>query len=277
MLKRLLVLLGETPSSVSARAYAFRLARQTEADVAGFAGVDLSYIEAPMPGRVGAAFYKARLEEKLTQQAEDARQRLHDAFEAECRSNKCAFEWLSFAGDPIEALYLATETRDLVVTGHDTAFRGNIHEQYSEILAKLLLLTPRPVIICSDEIGSAEDIMIAYDGSVAAMRAIQIFALLGFGQGKRLRVTSIDATQELAVRRTAAAASYLRSHGYDVETNPIASGVHPTEVLKVEIASQKIGTLIMGAYGHRGFREFLFGSTTSGLVENPPCALFVYH
>lgn len=277
MLKRVLILLGETPSSVSARAYAFRLARQTEADMVGFAGIDLSFIEAPMPGAVGAAFYKARLEEKLTKQAEDARQRLHDAFESECRANNCAFEWLSFSGDPIEALYLATETRDLVVTGHDTAFRGNVHEQYSETLAKLLLLTPRPVIICPGEIGSADEIMIAYDGSVAAMRTVQIFALLGVGQGKRLRVTSIDTRQELAVRRTAAAASYLRSHGYDVETNPITSGADPTEVLKVEIASQKIGTLIMGAYGHRGFREFLFGSTTNGLVENPPCALFVYH
>jgi nucleotide-binding universal stress UspA family protein len=33
----------------------------------------------------------------------------------------------------------------------------------------------------------------------------------------------------------------------------------------------------MGAHGHRGFRESLFGSTTTQLVENPPYALFVYH
>lgn len=33
----------------------------------------------------------------------------------------------------------------------------------------------------------------------------------------------------------------------------------------------------MGAYGHRGVRDILFGSTMSKLVESPPCALFVYH
>jgi nucleotide-binding universal stress UspA family protein len=33
----------------------------------------------------------------------------------------------------------------------------------------------------------------------------------------------------------------------------------------------------MGAYGHRGFRQFLFGSTTSTLIEKPPCAFFLYH
>lgn len=145
------------------------------------------------------------------------------------------------------------------------------------MLTKLLLMTPRPVIVCPDELPTAEEILIAYDGSMPAMRAIQIFALLGVTQGRRTHVTSIDANQELAARRTNSAATYLRAHGYEVEATPIASRVHPAEVLSIEIANRKIGTLVMGAYGHRGFQEFLFGSTTNTLVENPPCALFVYH
>jgi nucleotide-binding universal stress UspA family protein len=277
MLKRILVLLGETSASASARQYAFRLAQRTESDMAGLAGIDLTYIEAPMPGGIGTSAYKFRLEEQLKKQATDVRRRLHDKFELECRNHNLPFEWLSFEGDPIETLYLATETRDLVITGHDTAFCGNVHEQLSELLAKLLLITPRPVIICPDDLSADDEILIAYDGSVPAMRAVQIFTLLGIGQGKRIHVTSVDASQELAARRTAGAASYLRNHGYEVDTSPIASRVHPAEVLNIEIADRKIGTLVMGAYGHRGFREVLFGSTTSALVESPPCALFVYH
>ena len=277
MLKRILVLLGETPSSASARQYAFRLAQSTEAGVAGLAGIDLTYIEAPMPGGIGTSAYKVRLEEQLKKQAADIRQRLHEAFELECKDHNVPFEWLSFEGDPIGTLYLATETSDLVITGHDTAFCGNVHEQLSEVLAKLLLITPRPVIVCPDDISAADDVLIAYDGSVPAMRAVQLFTLLGVGQGKRIHVTSIDASQELAARRAGGAAGYLRSHGYEVEVSPIASRVHPADVLNIEIADRKIGTLVMGAYGHRGFREFLFGSTTGTLVENPPCALFVYH
>lgn len=277
MLKRILILLGETPSSASARQYAFRLAQRTGAEVAGLAGVDLTAIEAPMPGGIGVSAYKARLEEQLKRQADDVRQHLHESFELECRDHNIPFEWLSFEGDPIGTLYLATETRDLVVTGHDTAFCGNVQEPLSEVLAKLLLMTPRPVIICPDEYSTDDEILIAYDGSVPAMRAVQMFALLGVAQGKRVCVTSIDASQELAARRTTGAVSYLRSHGYEVAANPVASRVDPAEVLRIEIADRKIGTLVMGAYGHRGFREFLFGSTTNSLVESPPCALFVYH
>ena len=277
MLKRALVLLGETPSSEAARRHAFSLAKQTGAELAGLAGVDLISIEAPMLGGIGTSAYKARLEERFTRQAVDARQRLHDAFELECRDHQLPFEWLSFEGDPAATLLLATETRDLVITGHDTAFCGTANTRLSEVIARLLLITPRPVIVCPDELPGGSDILIAYDGSFPAMRAVQMFVLLGIGYGKRICVTSIDASQELAARRAAAAAGYLRSHGYEVDANPITSWTHPAEVINIEIADRRIETLVMGAYGHRGFREALFGSTTGFLMESPQCVVFLYH
>ena len=277
MLKRILILLGETPSSAAARQYAFRLVQSTEAEVAGLAGVDLSSIEAPMPGRIGAAAYKVRLEEQLKKQAEDTRKRLHEVFKAECGDHNIPFEWLAFEGNAISALYLATEACDLVVTGHDTAFRGNIREQLSDTLVTLLRLTPRPIVICSDELSKQNDILIAYDGSVPAIRAVQMFALLGIGQSRRIQVASVDKNQELAARRARGAARYLRIHGYEVEVYPIVSRVHPAKVLKTEIADRNIWTLVMGAYGHRSIWKSLFGSTTNALAEEPPCALFIYH
>lgn len=276
MLKRALVLQGETPSSEAARRYGVRLAKQTGAELAGLAGVDLTSIEAPMLGGIGTSAYKARLQEQFTRQAADARQRLHDAFELECRGHRLPFEWLSFEGDPVDMLHLATETRDLVITGHDTAFCGKANARLSDVLARLLLMTPRPVIVCPDELPGGSDILIAYDGSLPAMRAVQMFVLLGMGAGKRICATSIDASQELAARRAAAAASYLRCHGYEVDANPISSQAHPAEVINIEIADRRIETLVMGAYGRRGLREVLFGSTTGFLVESPPCVLFLY-
>ena len=277
MVKRILVLLGETRASIAARQYAFRLAQDENAGLTGLAGVDLSYIEAPMLGGIGTSAYKARLEELLKKQAEDACARLHDIYEEECKACNVPFEWVRFDGDPIGTYYLATENCDLVVTGHDTAFQGNVHEQLAEMLTKLLLMTPRPVIVCGDETPISRDVLIAYDGSVPAMRAVQIFALLGLGAGRCIHVTSINADNEVAVRRIGGVVRYLRSHGYETEATPIATRMHPAEVVRIEVADRKIGTLVMGAYGHRGFRERLFGSTTTQLVESPPCALFLYH
>lgn len=277
MLKRILVLLGETPSSICARAYAFRLVQETGAELAGLAGIDLTFIEARMPGVAGAISYMARREEQLKQQANDKSHRLRAVFQSECQAHQVPFQWLPFEGDPLEALYLAAEPRDLVVTGHDTAYYGNIREALPDMIAKLLMTSPRPIIVCSDEPPAGDTVLVAYDGSLPAMRAIQLFALLGLARRKLISVTSIDPSQELAARRANGAANYLRSHGYEVEENPVATNVHPAETLNIDIANRRVGTLVMGAYGHRGLREFLFGSTTSALVEDPPCALFLYH
>ncbi len=277
MLKRILVLLGETAASVNARDYAFRLARKTGAELAGLAGIDLSFIEAPLPGAIGATAYRVKAEESLRQQADDIRRRLRETFEQECRGQNVPFEWLSFEGDPVAHLHLAAETRDVIITGHDTGYHGNIREPLPEMLTKLLLATPRPVIACPDEPPRGTDVLVAYDGSLPAMRTVQLFALLGVWRDARIHVTSIDAGHELAARTTHSVADYLRSHEYRVETHPIVSDAHPSEVLRIQVADRNIGTLVMGAYGRRGLRELLFGSTTSSLLEAPPCALFLYH
>lgn len=273
----ILLLLGETKSSVNARAYAQALAQKSGSSLAGLAGIDLSVIEARMPGAIGRAAYRLKLEEQLKKQAADAAQRVREAHERECSAHNLAHEWLSFEGDPLAAIKAAAETRDVIVTGHDTSFHGDTGEALPDMMSKLLSMTPRPVVVCADEPPSGHDVLVACDGSLPCTRAIQLFALLGLWKERRIHVTSIDANRQIATSRVNGAAAYLRKHGYQVDENPVASDLHPSEALQIEIADRKIGTLVMGAYGHRGLREVLFGSTTTSLVENPPCALFIYH
>lgn len=277
MLKRILILLGETRSSVCARHHALRLASRKGAKVVGLAGIDLTYLESPMIGGIGTSALQAAVEQEYKAEAGQARLRLHEALERECKDLGLDFEWLSFEGDPIETLCLASETCDLVLAGHDTDFGGQTNEPLSAILNKLLGITPRPVVVCPDDLPLTDEIMIAYDASLSAMRAVQIFALLGVGEDRPLHVLSADASQELAARRASGAVNYLRSHGFEALPHPIASSLPAAEILAREVAQRKIGMLVMGAQGHRGFLELLFGSTTSTLVEAPPCALFLYH
>lgn len=277
MLKRILVLLGETRSSVSARRYALRLAAIKSARLVGLAGIDRTFIEETIIGGIGTAALQAGIERELETGADEARRRLHDTFQLECKAHGIDFEWLSFDGDPIATLCHASETCDLMVTGHDTGFRGALREQLSETLSKLLLLTPRPVVVCPDELSAADDVLIAYDGSVPAARAVQMFTLLGVGTSRRILVAAVDARLEVAARKVDGAVSFLRMHGYAAEANPIVSASDPTEILSKLVTERHVGTVVMGAYGHRGLRELFFGSTTSALVEAPPCPLFLYH
>ncbi len=282
MLKRILLLVAETASSYAARDYAFRLAKQCGAEVAGLAGIDLYAVDVRMPGTLSAISFKAKLDEELKAQASQARQRLRGGFEQQCRDAGVAGDWLSFEGrmadegDMAETLHLAAETCDLLISGHDTMFRGELFETRSEMVSKLLMISPRPVVICPEELSKSGDILVAYDGSMPAMRALQLFVLLGIGADRRIQVTSIDEDRNVAERRVEGAAKYLRSHGLEVSVAPVTTSVHPAEVLRIQIAQCETATMVMGAYGNRGLREMLFGSTTNPIVENPPCPLFLY-
>src|SRR3569832_483036 len=147
MLKRIIVLLGETPASVAARQYAFRLSRIEGAELAGIGGVDTTFIESPMIGGLGTASYKSHMEETLKAQAALAHARLHALYESECRVHNAPFEWIDFRGDPLESIRLAADAADLLVTGHDTAFHGNTRERLPKKQTKHLLMAPRPLIV----------------------------------------------------------------------------------------------------------------------------------
>ena len=89
----------------------------------------MAFIEAREAVPLGAMVYKVRREQELKKRADAARYRLHGLFADECKAQSIPFGWLSFEGDPITALYLATETRDLVVQGMtlpSTAMSGRI-------------------------------------------------------------------------------------------------------------------------------------------------------
>jgi nucleotide-binding universal stress UspA family protein len=277
MLKRILVLIDDTASSQAARRYALRLARHTNASLMGLAGIDLTFIEAGVPGRAGAASYKANLEERLRIQTKQINSRFQEIFEAECKAGKIAYEWQAFEGDPVAAICSAAAYCDLVITGHDTAYRGNISERLSDTVTKFVQLSPRPTVVCADDLSDSDRMMIAYDDSLSALRAAQLFALLGMGVRNALYVTAVGTNHDEATRRIAAISSYLTLHGYRFHENPIETDVAVAKALNDEVRRLNVETLVMGAYGHNRLRHLLFGSTTTNLLATPPCAIFIYH
>ncbi len=69
--------------------------------------------------------------------------------------------------------------------------------------------------------------------------------------------------------------NYLKGHEYQAEAHPIASERTPPNCCGMRLPIE-ISTLFMGAYGRRGWREFLFGSTRIPLY-GAALRLFLYH
>lgn len=274
---RILALLGETPSSCCARQLAYTYALSLGAELAGLAGIDLTAVDVRTLGGIGAATFQARVEEYRRTRAGEKVSRIHETYRQECHDKGVPFRWLSFEGDPLDALRLASEESDLLITGHDTVFSGEVQEGISTVVAKLLLLSPRPAIVCGDELCRSKSILVAYDGSIPAIRTLQLYVLLGLANERSVHVVAINPVQEICARHAHSAASYLRRHGVTAESIPVATTKEPAEVLRIERANREISMIVMGSYGHTGWRKLLFGSTTANLVERPPCPLFLFH
>ncbi len=61
------------------------------------------------------------------------------------------------------------------------------------------------------------------------------------------------------------------------QTRTVVSRASPGEVILEEVWKLDPGLLVMGAYGRRAWREFLFGSVTRTVLERNPVPLFLYH
>ena len=254
-----------------------RLAKSTGAVVTGLSGIDLTYIEAPMVGRVGANAYSQSRERSLNEQARDKRTRLKDAFELECRSQAISFEFTSFEGDPNSEIPCASETCDLVIAGHDTGFRGNIYEHLSEVIEKFAMAGPRPMIVCGDVAPASGRVLVAYDGRASSTRAIQMFALVKTPVSEPIKIMTISKNYKSAEATIARAAKYLRAHDYKVEELPIVSRLSPANILDDEVRKNEIGLLVIGACRQHRILKVLFESTMHRLLAGTVCSIFVYH
>jgi nucleotide-binding universal stress UspA family protein len=118
---------------------------------------------------------------------------------------------------------------------------------------------------------------VAYDGSLPAMRALQLFALLGLAEGSPVTLLTAREETEEAARLAAEGAAYLRTHGLSVREWAVA-GAHPAELLLAEARMQDARLLVMGAFGRTGLRAwFAGGGATHPLLRDAPCPVFVHH
>jgi nucleotide-binding universal stress UspA family protein len=179
---------------------------------------------------------------------------------------------------PADALLAAAGAHDVLIVGRDSTLgREEADDGLSPTIETLLRDRTRPLLVVPP--GAAFDpaaaSLIAYDGSAGAMRAVQLFALLGLGQNGAT-VLSVSEDEAQAAALAGMAAGFLQRH--DVAAKPLpVIGTHPVEALLAEAASMPARMLVMGAFEHTGLRALFTGSATKHLLRRAPCAIFAAH
>ena len=279
-MRSILVTVDDTPSAIAARAIAAGLARQCGARVRGVTALDVSDLEGaeavPMGGaQLGYERYRRRQE--LARERRERVAGLPAMFERALAESGMHAPCTTLDADIRVGLLRLIETSDLVVTGRDTDFHLEPLDGVTPLVDHIIAKGCRPVVVCGPYWNERGPVMVAYDGSAPSAKALQIAALMGIFGSADVRVVSVSREAAAAVTAAERARSYLHLHGFDCELEAVETTENPADVLLRRASETGARLLVMGAFGHRGFRELLFGSTTRRLFDSAPVPLFIYH
>jgi nucleotide-binding universal stress UspA family protein len=121
-------------------------------------------------------------------------------------------------------------------------------------------------------------VVVAWDFSRAAARAVAD-AIPLLERAGEVRIVTVANEKIFDSRHSAEElAKNLSRHGIDVVLDKVdAAGRAIGNVLEAHVASCSADILVMGAYGHSRFREFILGGATKSLLSKPPIPILFSH
>jgi nucleotide-binding universal stress UspA family protein len=121
-------------------------------------------------------------------------------------------------------------------------------------------------------------VAIAWDFGRPAARAVSDSLPL-LERAKKVRIVTVTNEKKLDSKHSAEElAKNLARHGIEVVLDKVdAKGRGIEEVLESYVASHQVDVLVMGAYGHARWREFILGGATKNLLSKPPLPILFSH
>jgi nucleotide-binding universal stress UspA family protein len=278
MLRSILLGLDGSQDGRSALELGIEWARRDKAMLVGIGIIDEPTIAAAAPTVLGGPPYADPI--VYRERMADARRQVDqflEEFSLRCAKAGVSSKVLEEVGLPSDEIVRQAQRYDLILIGRKTRFHFEIQEQRDTTLQQILRDSPRPVVVVPSERVASRSVVIAYDGSIQAARALHQFRCAGLGREGPVHVVSVHADHAEAARLAEPAMDYLHNHAIRAVAHAIVSPGSPAEVLLDQIRKLDARLLVMGACGQSRLRESLLGSVTRTLLKESPVPVFLDH
>ena len=276
MIKKLLVGIDTSEHSRNAQAYAFHIAHRLNASLIGLHVVDIVSIEGSffhdISGSLGLEPYldfSSKMREVLT-----ARGRaVLDEFAAAAGRENLPVETVLDMGIVANQVCDRARSVDLVMIGHrgvNERFSSGLLGSTAEAVARKC---PRPLFISPMKFREIQRMVLAYDGSERASRAMRAAAEFASSLGIPIAIVTVARDQKTGERTLEEARKYFEPYSLQAEFKLL--GGHANEEIVKFIKDYEADLLFIGAYGHSRIIEMVLGSTTEYVLRNTPCPVFL--
>jgi len=279
MIKDALVCLEGSPSSDAATQLAITIASAFHAQLVGLAIIDEPDIRAGTPTGIGGASYKLERDDTLVAEAKASAADALALFERRCRAASIPARSLEIVGRPAVSILHEMEARDLTIIGRDANFRFQIDSEDTATREEILHRATRPVLLVPEGVNGplGKEVVVAYDGSRAAKRAIASFASSGLAASRNVHVASVDDNGARAWEMATVGVNLFAEAGIAAETHNLVSAVSSVEALFAFAKEIGAGLMVMGAFAHSRLAHLFHRSVTRGLVERTTVPLYLQH
>ncbi|HGY08944.1 MAG TPA: universal stress protein [Oceanithermus profundus] len=258
MIKRLLLATDGSAPALGAERLAGWLAYELEAVLEALYVRDIRLVRMPEMMDWGAIsmpmpIYHEEIEKVLTARAEAVLERVRK----ETEEAGVKVEPVVRTGVPYEVIVEEARTSDLVVLGRAGEASGHEATGLGSTTERVVRTSPTPVAVAPLEPVRPDRLLLAYDGSDPAARALHVCAELGRGLSLPAVVLTVDDDAVRAEALAAEAAAYLEERGVTASVQT-AAGDPDERILEAE---ESTDLLVMGAFGKGLIRTWLLGST----------------
>ncbi len=278
MIKDILVCLEGSASSERATDLAIEIARELSARLMGLAIVDEPNIRAGAATGIGGASFKQHRDEVLL---EDAHKKVSDwllLFEARGREADIPTRVLEVRGRPAPKILEEMQRHDMTMIGRDANFLFETKDEDVETRDNILHRAGKPVIVVPTEpVKTGPDVLVSYDGSSAANRAVRALAESGLARGRKVHVASVQDDGEEAWEMASRGVELLKTLSVAAKPRSVVSALPIAEAILDTRAKLGAGMLVIGAYTRSRLTEMIWGSVTRTLLEKCPVPIFLHH
>jgi nucleotide-binding universal stress UspA family protein len=201
--------------------------------------------------------YQEESQKLLDQKAEEVLKKTEKIL----NKSNVKFELDKESGNPIDVICDKARLVDLVVMGARGEFAKWSDKMLGATLEATTRLSIKPVFICPKSYRQLKKIMVSYDGSENACKALSVAAHFAAELDLPLMILTVHESSDEAQMILKEATEYLSPHHIPHTETRHAKGEAVEKIVQIS-QEENIDLIVMGSYGHSRIREAILGSTT---------------
>lgn len=279
MIKSILVCTDGSPHGEQATRYGIYFAQRLKASLSALHVLDSRMLEGPLmanvSGWIGAEAFSDPLTHFRTimQEKGDA---IMTAFKAACATEGLTavgtqVKW----GHPAKVILQEEVQAEMIILGQDGEHDDITGEWTGSTVDRVVRHSTKPCLVVPSTFTPVDKIMIAYDGSPHASRALHEAIELAIELSAPLVICTVveNGDHNRAMAQADTAMRLARAHEC-AAAHLIVEG-KTAEVLLQKSKELKCGMLVAGAHGHGRIRDMIIGSTATHLLNHSSLPLLL--